>query len=93
MSCSCFYALPLIIIVISDDTTYMVVFVIFSRNLQENTYFPEYSGMYLIHSIERSAPGSRKIYFCKIKLSLWQTQFVIGVASKKIKTENQKSKT
>ena len=30
--------------------------VIFSRKLQEFAYFPEYSGMYPIHSIERSAP-------------------------------------
>ena len=33
----------------------------FSRNLQENTYFPEYSGMYLIHSIERCAPVCRQL--------------------------------
>lgn len=30
---------------------------IFQRKLQEHMHFPEYSGIYMIYSIERSAPG------------------------------------
>ena len=43
----------------STPTLDRTLYIFFFRKLQENTYFPEYSGMSLI--LRRSAPGSLKL--------------------------------